>query len=263
MRVNDDDAQDLLLIREAAQEAGRIAMRYFRNDPDVWYKNGRSPVSEADIAVNRFLHAELLAQRPGYGWLSEETEDDKSRLNGDPVFVVDPIDGTRAYLRGDDHWCVSVAVVRNGKSVAGVLACPALEELFESGDEGNALKNGAAIHVAEKGAENLIAAPDSVYDRLPKGWIAGLTRPPHVSSLAYRVAMVADGRLNGTFIKPNANDWDLAAADLILHNAGGAVVDVEGEPLLYNRENITHGILIAGPHTFLPELQHAAATIDL
>ncbi|MCP4315655.1 MAG: 3'(2'),5'-bisphosphate nucleotidase CysQ [Hyphomicrobiales bacterium] len=238
-------------------------MRYFRKDPDVWYKDGRSPVSEADIAVNRFLHAELLAARPDYGWLSEETEDDKSRLEGDAVFVVDPIDGTRAYVRGDDVWCVSVAVVRDGVSVAGILACPAREEFFEGSHRGDALKNGKTIKVATAGSGDLIAAPDAVYDRLPENLISGLTRSPHISSLAYRVAMVADGRLAATFIKPNSHDWDLAAADLILRNAGGAIVDIDGSPLRYNRSTIKHGVLIAGPDEFLPVLQNAAAGIDL
>jgi myo-inositol-1(or 4)-monophosphatase len=260
---NDSRADDLVLIREAAWEAGSIAMRYFRNDPDVWYKNGRSPVSEADMAVNRYLHAELLAARPDYGWLSEETEDDKSRLEGDTVFVVDPIDGTRAYIRGEDVWCISVAVVRGDRPVAGVLACPAREEFFESVQDGVALKNGLPVRVAKAGTGDLIAAPDVVYDRLPADWTAGLTRSRHISSLAYRIAMVADGRLAGTFIKPNSHDWDLAAADLILRNAGGTVADLTGAPLRYNRDSTRHGTLIAGPDEFLPELRNAAAGIDV
>ena len=263
MPVNDNRSDDLALIREAALEAGTIAMRYFRQDPDVWYKDGRSPVSEADMAVNRFLHTELLAARPDYGWLSEETEDDKSRLHGTAAFVVDPIDGTRAYIRGEDVWCVSVAVVRNGCSVAGVLACPAREEFYESGIDGAALKNGQPIRVARPGTGDLIAAPDIVYDRLPQDWTAGLARSRHISSLAYRVAMVADGRLAATFIKPNSNDWDLAAADLILGKAGGAIVGLDGSRLRYNQDTTSHGILLAGPDEFLPELQNAAAGIDL
>lgn len=263
MPENDIRSDDLTLIREAAREAGSIAMQYFRKDPEVWYKDGRSPVSEADMAVNRFLHAELLKARPDYGWLSEETEDDKSRLHGDAAFVVDPIDGTRAYIRGEDVWCVSVAVVRDGHTVAGVLACPARDEFYESGVDTGVRKNGDPIHVARPGTADLIAAPDIVYDRLPKDWTSGLIRSKHISSLAYRVAMVADGRLAATFIKPNSHDWDLAAADLILRNAGGAIVDLHGDRLRYNQNNTRHGILLAGPDAFLPELQNAAAGIDL
>ncbi|MEX3007150.1 3'(2'),5'-bisphosphate nucleotidase CysQ [Hoeflea sp. TYP-13] len=263
MPENNIEAGDLTLIRDAAQEAGRIAMRYFRKDPDVWYKGGRSPVSEADIAVNRFLHAELLKARPEYGWLSEETEDDKSRLQGDAVFVVDPIDGTRAFVKGKDVWCVSVAVVRDGITVAGVLSCPACGEFFEGSADGNALKNGKPIKVAKAGTGGLIASPDIVFDRLPKNLVRGMKRSPHIPSLAYRIAMVADGRLAATFIKPNSHDWDLAAADLILRNAGGAITDIDGSPLRYNKNTISHGILIAGPDEFLPDLQFAASGIDL
>lgn len=263
MPESNTETKDLALIREAAQEAGRIAMRYFRKDPDVWYKNGRSPVSEADIAVNRFLHAELLAARPHYGWLSEETEDDKSRLDGEAVFVVDPIDGTRGYVRGEDAWCVSVAVVRDGVTIAGILSCPACGEFYEGSHNGDALKNGAAIRVAKSGADGVVAAPDAVYDRLPENLVGGLTRSPHIPSLAYRIAMVADGRLAATFIKPNSHDWDLAAADLILRNAGGAIIDIDGNPIRYNRRTVNHGVLIAGPDEFLPELLNAATSIDL
>ena len=116
---------DLELITMAAKAAGERALSFFRKNPDVQWKNeGRSPVSEADYAANDILKEKLLTARPNYGWLSEETDDDEARLGCDTVFVVDPIDGTRAFIAGKEVWCVSVAVVHLGRPVAGVLFAP-------------------------------------------------------------------------------------------------------------------------------------------
>nr|WP_281409984.1 3'(2'),5'-bisphosphate nucleotidase CysQ [Rhizobium sp. G21] len=124
-------ADDLELLREAAIAAGRVALGFFRNDVEVFWKNdGASPVTAADHAANDVLKARLLAARPDYGWLSEESEDDVSRLGASRVFVIDPIDGTRAFMTGRETWAVSAAVVEAGRPVAGVLFAPALNELY-------------------------------------------------------------------------------------------------------------------------------------
>jgi myo-inositol-1(or 4)-monophosphatase len=121
---------DLALLRAAALRAGGLAMTFFRRNPTRWAKLGGSPVTEADMAVDALLRTNLLAERPHYGWLSEETADDPARLGRDAVFVVDPIDGTRGFIDGDDRWCVSLAVVRAGRPAVAVLYAPAREELY-------------------------------------------------------------------------------------------------------------------------------------
>ena len=262
MPENKAPENDLALIEAVAAEAGELAMRYFRRDPDVWYKDGNSPVSEADIAVDRLLRDRLMTARPDYGWLSEETEDDLSRLGDRPVFVVDPIDGTRGFLKGQDCWCVSVAVVRGGRSLCGVLACPARGEMFAADQSSPSTRNGQPIHVADPEQVKTIAGPRRVIAKLPEDFF-GLERGPHIASLAYRLAMVADGRLTATLVKPYCNDWDLAAADLIVNRAGGAVVDIDGAPARYNRRDTTHGLLIAAPVGLLPRLRDAVSGIDL
>lgn len=142
--------QDLELILAAAVAAGDTALGYFRKTLDVRWKNeGRSPVSEADLAANDILKSRLLSARPDYGWLSEETDDDESRLLRETVFVVDPIDGTRAFIAGKDLWCVSVAVVHRGLPVAGVLYAPSLGEIFQATRDGEVRKNGKPIAVRE------------------------------------------------------------------------------------------------------------------
>lgn len=157
-----DWGQDLELILDAARQAGEIAHGFFGRSPEVWWKNeGRSPVSAADFAANDRLLNLLLTARPNYGWLSEETDDDVARLSCETLFVVDPIDGTRAFINGEKTWCVSVAVVHRGQPVAGVLVAPALDEEFCAVKDGPALKNGQPITVTgERANGELVIAAD-------------------------------------------------------------------------------------------------------
>ncbi|NVD37933.1 3'(2'),5'-bisphosphate nucleotidase CysQ [Ensifer sp. HO-A22] len=257
--------EDLDLILSAAIAAGETALRYFRNKPDVRWKNeGRSPVSEADIAANDILKERLLLARPNYGWLSEETDDDQSRLSCEAVFVVDPIDGTRAFIAGKDLWCVSVAVVHRGLPVAGVLYAPALDEVYEATLNGPALKNGASIRVrdVQDGDALHVAVAEDIVSSLAPSFRNGIVRVPHVPSLAYRLAMVADGRIDGTVVKKNSHDWDLAAADLILERAGGGLNTLQSQALSYNRPNVVHGLLCAASKAALPGLLAASRTLE-
>lgn len=252
-----DWSSDLALITEAAREAGKVALAHFGQSPEVWWKNeGLSPVSAADYAANRVLEQMLRQARPDYGWLSEETDDDPDRLTRDTVFVVDPIDGTRAFLAGKNTWCVSVAVVHKGAPVAGVLVAPALEEEFTATAGGIARRNGLEIAVskpATDGRLKLASAQDMVAG-IDKSLRPRIDRVDHIPSLAYRLALVADARIDGTLVKQNSHDWDLAAADLILQRAGGALTDLAGRALVYNREDVTHPVLCAAPVGILPLL---------
>ncbi|MFB9950438.1 3'(2'),5'-bisphosphate nucleotidase CysQ [Rhizobium puerariae] len=254
--------EDLDLIRDAARQAAGIAHGFFGRSPEVWWKNeGRSPVSVADFAANDRLQSVLLKARPNYGWLSEETDDDAARLSCETLFVVDPIDGTRAFINGEKTWCVSVAVVHRGQPVAGVLVAPALEEEFCAAKDGPALKNGDPIVVTAGRRDNklVIAADESLVRKFDPAFREEVHRVHHVPSLAYRLAMVADGRLDGTVVKRNSHDWDLAAADLILERAGGRLQDLGGDRLVYNRTEVSHGMLVAGAqHALRSLLPHLA-----
>ncbi|MDH6264693.1 myo-inositol-1(or 4)-monophosphatase [Rhizobium sp. SG_E_25_P2] len=241
-------ADDLELLRVAALAAGRVALGYFRNDVQVFWKNdGASPVTAADHAANDVLKEHLLRARPDYGWLSEESEDDASRLSAARVFVIDPIDGTRAFMTGRETWAVSAAVVEGGKPVAGVLFAPALKELFLADASGRTEKNGQTIHVASSDAAGrfTVSAADDVMGSLDANLRARMDKVGRIPSLAYRLAMIADGRLDATLVKPDAHDWDLAAADLILSNAGGVLSDALGAAIVYNKPNPSHGLLVA------------------
>jgi myo-inositol-1(or 4)-monophosphatase len=258
-----DWRRDLELICDAARQAGKVALGYFRRSPEVWWKNeGRSPVSAADFAANETLATILRAARPDYGWLSEETDDDAARLTCETLFVVDPIDGTRGFLDGHDRWCVSVAVVSKGRPVASALFAPALDELFAACRDGAAFKNDVEIAVSDRCPPQMsrLSSTEEMLTGLDPAFRQTVERANHVPSLAYRLAMVADGRLEGTLVKRNSHDWDLAAADLILERAGGALVDLEGKPLIYNREIVSHGELcgaaVAAMPEFLRQLSH-------
>jgi len=248
---------DLDLLVGAALAAGREALKFFRNDVKIWWKNeGSSPVTAADHAANDILHAMLRDARPGYGWLSEETDDDAARLAHSHVFIIDPIDGTRAFMNGLDTWCVSAAVTENGRTIAGVLYAPSLDELYVADASGKVEKNGAALRIAPGSGPVRVSAADDMIKRFTRPFGA-IERISKIPSLAYRLAMVADGRLDATIVKPNAHDWDLAAADLILANAGGSVCDVHGEPLVYNSPTARHGILFAARHDLLGPMVRA------
>lgn len=243
---NAEESADLALLVEVAREAGRIAMRYFKNDPEVWMKGGTSPVSEADYAVDNFLRETLTAARPDYGWLSEETVDGAARLAARRTFVVDPIDGTRGFLAGDSRWCVSVAVVESGNPLAGVLECPVTRQTFKAMLGGGAFRNGDQLAASGTRDQVHIGGPKEFIDALPQEWRERAKRAAHIPSLAYRIALVADGTLDASFVKPNAHDWDLAAADLILREAGGQLLDVQGHRPGYAGEDIRNGALVAG-----------------
>lgn len=245
---------DLALLQAAAGEAGDIAKRYFRNNPDVWYKDGKSPVSEADLAVDRFLKAELVGARPDFGWLSEETAQLNEQNISGKYFVVDPIDGTRAFLKGLPTWCISVALVEDGRPVAGVLNCPARDEVYVATAGSGARLNGKRIKVTDPAGQPTIAGPDSMVDALPTKFRKSVNRHPYIPSLAYRIAMVANGSLDATFVRPSAHDWDIAAADLLLREAGGAIKMADGKPPRYGVAGARQGAMVAGSGKLLDQL---------
>lgn len=245
------EANDLDLVRDATREAGMLAMRYFGADPKQWQKPGdMTPVSEADIAVNDLLHARLMGARPAYGWLSEESADNAERLGAGRLFVIDPIDGTRAFLRGKPHFAVSVAIVEAGRPVIGVLYNPATDEFFEAVPGGGAFLNGTPIRVSDRNEIGgcMMSAPEDMF-RHP-GWPTPWPKMNFIerNSIAYRIALVAAGMADAAVSLSAKNDWDLAAVDLIVHEAGGLLTSHTGTPLIYNLEVPRHMSLVAsGP----------------
>lgn len=228
------------------REAGDIALGMFRRGVRHWIKGPSSPVSEADIAVNDMLKLRLADATPAYGWLSEESADDPVRLTRRRAWIVDPIDGTRAFIGGGDDWAVSVALVEDGRPLLAAVMAPVTGELFEAVVGGGAFLGGAPIRAttgdALEGA--VVAGSKVVLDRL--GIVRrGMTAGPKIGSLALRLARVAEGRLDIAVARGDSHDWDLAAADLLVHEAGGRLTTLDGAALVYNRPQVMHQVLVA------------------
>jgi myo-inositol-1(or 4)-monophosphatase len=252
-------AEDRELLRTSAVTAGIIAAGYFRRDLKTWTKDGTSPVSEADIVLDNFLHNALTSARPDYGWLSEESTDDPARLHHRRVFIVDPIDGTRGFIRGDDSWTVSLAVVEDGVPIAGVVYAPARDEMYDAGLGIGARLNGQPLVRQRHPGRTLplIPAPGAVHQELQA---AGLeyTRGPFFPSLAYQLVQVATGRIDAGTARRGARDWDVAGAACILREAGLGFEDVCIGALRFNRPEIRHGALAAVGEPSLKAPLHAA-----
>jgi len=237
------EPEDLTLLEDAVRAAGDIARKYYGGDYKRWDKEGGSPVTEADLAVNTYLCETLTTARPDYGWLSEESADDPARLEKLRVFVVDPIDGTIAFLKNRPHFTVCAAVVVDGRPCCGAIYNPASDELYSARQGNGALRNGVPIHV---GLRERLEGAAMLGDRTQ------LSLPPfppmHLqnrNSVAYRVMLVADGSADASVSLTGKRDWDLAAADIILHEAGGRLTDVQGAVMTYNRPSTLQSSLVA------------------
>jgi myo-inositol-1(or 4)-monophosphatase len=252
--------RDRDLLAGAVRDAGRLALRWFKGPLKTWTKGvGDSPVSEADIASNDLLRERLLLA--GEGWLSEESENDPARLDAQRVWIVDPIDGTRAYIAGREDWSISAALVEGGRPVVAAVYAPVTEELFVASVGCGATRNGAPIQASLgdtlEGAR--VAGPKKLLDRIAASGPA-IVAMPRVHSLALRLVRVAHSELDAAVAGGSGHDWDLAAADLLVHEAGGTMSAIDGKALIYNKPEPVHGILVAagrGRHSALIDLVRA------
>src|SRR6478752_46445 len=213
------------------REAGTIARKFYGGDYKRWNKDGGSPVTEADLAVNKYLCDVLTAARPAYGWLSEENPDDPTRLSKREVFIIDPIDGTVAFLKNRPHFTICAAIVIEGRPCCGVVYNPISDELYSARLGGGAHRNAMPIRVT--GRDRLEGCA-MLGDR--SQFVGPYWPPMHVqnrNSVAYRIVLVADGSADASVSLTAKRDWDLAAADVILHEAGGRLTDTSGETLVY------------------------------
>ena len=241
---------DLDLLIVAARKAGDIAADFFKSAPKVWDKPaGQGPVTEADLAVDRMLRATLTAAQPDYGWLSEETVDTSDRLSTTRQFIVDPIDGTRAFIDGSKDWAHSLAIVENGQVIAGVVYLPMKDQMFAAWHGKGATLNGETLHIGGT------ATPPTILTNTPTMDVTNWknAQPPKVdrhfrSSLAYRMCLVAEGRFDGMITLRPSWEWDIAAGALILTEAGGTVTDKKGAPLRFNNPHPqVNGVIGAVP----------------
>jgi myo-inositol-1(or 4)-monophosphatase len=239
---------DLALLVAAAEAAGAIAARHFGRGPEAWDKGGGlGPVTEADMEIDAMLRDMLLGARPDHGWLSEETEDGPERLDAERVFVVDPLDGTRAFIAGEPSFAHSLALVEAGRVVAGVVHLPKLGRTYAARAGGGAERNGAPIRVAARrrleGAT--VIAPRNNLE--PAHWPGGMpdVRRHFRPSLAYRLCLMAEGRFDAMLTLRPTWEWDVAAGSLIAAEAGAAVTTRSGDAPRFNKEKAQVGGLVA------------------
>lgn len=242
--------QDHDLVLAATREAGAVALRFFRGGVKSWHKKPNDPVSEADIAVDTLLKEKLCGARPDYGWLSEE-----SGAAGPSVtrWIVDPIDGTRAFIDGKPEFTICVALVHDGAPVLAAIYNPASEEMFEAISGGGARLNAKPIQASGHASlmEARFLASRRTFER--HGWLARTAKADFAyrNSIAYRMALVAAGRFDAAISLTEKSDWDVVAADLLVREAGGRVSTADGLPLRYGSENHRHPSVIAtGAYVF-------------
>ena len=244
-----DYRADLQLAMDAAKQAGALAMRYFGAPMDIRDKSPGNPVSEADLAVDALLTKLLREARPDYGWLSEETADDNSRMQAQKVWVVDPIDGTRAFIKAKPHFTICIGLLDQSQPVVGVVFNPATGEMFEAFHGGGARLNGVTItpSLTDKLEDCAMLGDASMFKHpaWPIPW-------PHMdvvsrNSIAYRMCLIAAGHYDGAIALSAKNDWDIAAAAVIVAEAGACATTHEGEAFRYDHViPVQKSLVVAG-----------------
>ena len=221
-----------------------MALARWRTDFHRWEKEPGSPVCEVDLDVDRMLYARLNALLPDAGWLSEETADHPDRLARGRVWVVDPIDGTRDYIRGRAGWCVSIALVEDGRPLLGVLDAPARDEVWQAVAGQGATLNGVPVAASTRAELPGARVPADALPKADRDFV--LVEKPN--SIALRIAMVADDRADLVATLRWGSEWDIAAAVLIAVEAGAGVSDALGQPLHFNKPDPrAFGVLVTAP----------------
>lgn len=255
---------DAALLLDVAEEAAEISLRFFQSDPEVWEKSDNAgPVTEADLAVNAMFESRLRAARPDYGWLSEETDDTTERQSTKRQFILDPIDGTRAFISGNKNWGHSLAVVEDGIPIAAVVKMPVTGKIFHASKGLGAYLNEAQLSVSTcdflNGADVLCGKQN-----LDPAYWQSNQRPSFKvsfrSSLAYRMSLAAQGRFDAMLSLHPVWEWDIAAGALIVEEAGGNVCDKHGEPLRFNNPHPQVAGVIAGG-AIVPKIKNALSSL--
>lgn len=252
MPASEIDLEDLETLKSVAREAGALAMDYFeRADVRFWDKSKDHPVTEADLAVNALIRERLMAARPDYGWLSEETALSNDTRTAKRVWIVDPIDGTRAFMRQEPYWCIGLGVLESGRPKAGVVYAPMLKETYSAAKEGGAFLNGERLQVTdcdhEEGCRLITNKGMLTHPAWAEPWPQVELAIPKPNATLLRICWVASGKFDAVVTLWRKSDWDLAPATLMIEEAGGLATTHLGESYVFNRgEPAQRSLLAAG-----------------
>lgn len=239
--------QDLEIAKNAANMAGELVMSYFNKPIEVIEKSPNNPVTEADFKADELLQKTLLGARPNYGWLSEETKDDGSRFEKSRIWMVDPIDGTRAFIKGLPHFSISIALIENGEAILGIIFNPATNEMFYAIKGNGAFKNDMPIFASNS---NMLDGAKMLGDKnmfASKSWPNAWPQMEisQRNSIAYRMALVASGEFDAAIATAPKNYWDVAAGTIIIKEAKGIITDHKGQDYHFDRNQPLQRSLIA------------------
>lgn len=234
-------------LARVARSAGEIALKYFHGENRSWMKSGNSPVSEADIAVHRFLRDAVAVEFPQAIFVSEEDEDAKELPETGTAVITDPIDGTRGFLAGDPNWAVALALLDDLETIAGVVCCPALGRMFVAESGRGAYLNGEPLRCPQHREMRRLTGSRRLNALLAERYGERYEIADFVPSLACRLAMVATGEIDVALARSGAHVWDIAAAAIVLTEAGGALVMPDGRPWkIASRSNRAPALVAAG-----------------
>jgi myo-inositol-1(or 4)-monophosphatase len=233
-------------MRAAGAEALRLAVAGF----ETIKKPDQSPVTSADLAVNHILHAHLLSAFPQDGWLSEESPDDAGRLQKDRVWVVDPIDGTKAFINRVPEFCISVALIEQGRPIVAAIYNPSTNEFFGATRGGGLRLNREPVEPRQVSGRQPPMIALSSWERQIGRFIAldAVTQYRPMLSIAWSLALTACGRIDAVATYEPENEWDVAAGVLLIDEAGGTITDGSGQELIFNRPTPRYrGIIATSP----------------
>ena len=245
------------ITKYAIEEAGKIALR-LQTNLQIKYKTENQPVTNADIEINNFLFNFFKNNTPNFGWLSEESLDDKSRLNSDFFWCLDPIDGTRSYISGKPEYTISLALIKRFEPILGMIFNPVTNEFFFAEKNSGAFCNHSKISVAKKTELDScsFAISSSEEKKLKSFDFVKDNKIKKLGSIAYKIALVAKGKIDIAISLTKKNDWDLAAADLLIKEAGGNIMETNGKKIVYNSENLNINSVIASNSKIISELKN-------
>jgi myo-inositol-1(or 4)-monophosphatase len=256
---------DLAKIEHALALARGVVSTFTSGRIKAELKAGSDPVTAADIELDKVLRETLVDADDG--WLSEETADDLTRLKKRRVWIVDPLDGTREFVDGIDEWCISVALVFDGKVIAAGICNPATDQLFLASRQTGVTLNGrpaATSTCATLAGARILASRTEVGKGLWKHFADSEFTIVPVGSVAYKLALVAAGLADATFTLVPKNEWDIAAGTFLVTAAGGKVIDTQGHPLIFNRRRtLLEGLVAAGSGLFGPLTEMLGITPQL